>query len=79
LTLGEQQYFCLGRRFSKHQMTRYAKNFGGHGPLAMLMFRTVAYMCTMITCSRQWCLFVSGLTQGWAINLARGPPWGSHL
>ena len=26
LTLGEQQYFCLGRRFSKRKMTRYAKN-----------------------------------------------------
>ena len=33
LTLGEQQYFCLGRRFSKHKMTKCAKNFGGHGPL----------------------------------------------
>jgi len=26
LILGKQQYFCLGRRFSKHKMTRYAKN-----------------------------------------------------
>jgi len=26
--LGERQYFCLGRRFSNHKMTRYAKNFG---------------------------------------------------
>ena len=26
LTLGEQQYFCFGRRFSKHKMARYAKN-----------------------------------------------------
>ena len=25
LTLGKQQHFCLGRRFSKHKMTRYAK------------------------------------------------------
>jgi len=25
--LGEQ-LFCLGRRFSKHKMTRYGKNFG---------------------------------------------------
>ena len=33
LTLGEQQYFRLGRRFSKHKMTRYAKNFlGGMAP-----------------------------------------------
>jgi len=32
LILGEQQYFCLGRRFSKHKMTRYAKNFGGEWP-----------------------------------------------
>jgi len=30
LTLGEPQYFCLERRFSKHKMTRYAKNFAGH-------------------------------------------------
>jgi len=37
LTLGEQQYFCLGGRFSKHKMTRYAKNFGRHGPLATPM------------------------------------------
>ena len=28
LTLGELQYFCLGRRFSKHKMARYAKNVG---------------------------------------------------
>jgi len=27
-TLGEQQYFCLGRRFSKRKMIRYAKNCG---------------------------------------------------
>jgi len=32
LTLGEQQYFCLERRFSKHKMARYAKNFGGMAP-----------------------------------------------
>ena len=25
--------FCLGRRFSKHKMTRYAKNVGGMPPL----------------------------------------------
>jgi len=25
---GEEQYFCLGRRFSKQKITRYAKNFG---------------------------------------------------
>jgi len=36
LILGEQQCFCLGRRFSKHKMTRYAKNLvaewlPGHG------------------------------------------------
>ena len=29
LTLDEQQYFCLGRHFSNHKMTRYAKNLGG--------------------------------------------------
>jgi len=29
LTLCEQQYFCLVRRFSKHKITRYAKiNYG---------------------------------------------------
>jgi len=26
----------LGRRFSKHKMTRYAKHFGAHGPLPPL-------------------------------------------
>jgi len=26
LTTGEQQYLCLGHRFSKHKMTGYAKN-----------------------------------------------------
>jgi len=31
LTSGEQQYFCLGRRFSKHKMTRYAKYLGPPG------------------------------------------------
>jgi len=25
--LGEQQYFCLGRRFSKRKITRYDKYF----------------------------------------------------
>jgi len=30
LTLTEQQYFCLERRFSKHEMTR--QNIGGHSP-----------------------------------------------
>ena len=29
--------FCLGYRLSKHKMTRYAKNLGGHGPLATSM------------------------------------------
>jgi len=33
LTSGEQQQFCLGRRFSKHKMARYAKNSGGMDPL----------------------------------------------
>jgi len=33
LTLGEPQYFCFGRRFSKHKMTIYAKNLGWDGPL----------------------------------------------
>jgi len=28
LTLGKQQHFCLGHRFSKHKMTRYAKIWG---------------------------------------------------
>ena len=32
LNLGKQQYFCLGRRFSKHQNTRYAKISGGMPP-----------------------------------------------
>ena len=32
LNLGEQQYFCLGRHFSKHKMNRYAKTFAGHDP-----------------------------------------------
>jgi len=32
LTLDEQQYVCLGRRFSKHKITRYAKNLGGPWP-----------------------------------------------
>ena len=32
LTLREQRYNCLGRRFSKHKMTRYAKNLGGAWP-----------------------------------------------
>jgi len=32
LTLGEQQYFCVGRCFSKHKMTRYSRNWG-HGLL----------------------------------------------
>jgi len=30
---------CLGRRFSKHKMTKYAKNFGGHGPLGPAWLR----------------------------------------
>ena len=25
---GKEQYFCLGRRFSKQKITRYAKNLG---------------------------------------------------
>jgi len=28
LTLGEQQYFCLGTCFTKHKMTIYPKNLG---------------------------------------------------
>ena len=32
LTLGEQQYFCLGRHFLKHKMTRYATNFKAMAP-----------------------------------------------
>jgi len=28
--------FCLEYRFSKHKMTRYFKNLGGHGPLGPL-------------------------------------------
>jgi len=32
LTLGEQQYFCLWRRFAKHKMTRCAKNWGTWPP-----------------------------------------------
>jgi len=34
LTLGEQQYFCLERPFSKHKMTRYAKSLGCMPPYA---------------------------------------------
>jgi len=37
LTSGEQQYFCVGLRFSKHKMTRYVKNSGGHGSMATPM------------------------------------------
>jgi len=37
LILGEQQYFSLERRFSKHKMTKNAKNVGRHGPLATPM------------------------------------------
>jgi len=33
LALGEQQYFYLGRHFSKHKMTGYATKLGWHGPL----------------------------------------------
>jgi len=29
---------CLGHRFSKRKMTRYAENSGGHGPLATPMY-----------------------------------------
>jgi len=28
--LGEKQYFCLGRRFSKHKMIKYAENLRDH-------------------------------------------------
>jgi len=31
-TLGKQQHFCLGRRLSKHEMTRYAKIWGAWPP-----------------------------------------------
>ena len=33
MSLGEQQYFYKGRRFSKHKITRYAKNLEGMLPL----------------------------------------------
>ena len=33
LHLGEKQYFVLGRRPSKDQMTKYVKNVGGMAPL----------------------------------------------
>jgi len=36
LILGEQQYCCLGRCFSKHKMTRYAKSLEGMAPWAPL-------------------------------------------
>jgi len=39
LTLGEQQYFCVGRRFSRHKMIRYAKYLGGNGPLGVSWLR----------------------------------------
>jgi len=35
LILSEQQYLCLGHRFSKQKMTRCAKNVGGHCPLGL--------------------------------------------
>jgi len=35
LTLGEQQYFCLGRRFSKHKMTRFPPGYA-YAPLPPL-------------------------------------------
>ena len=38
---GEEQYFCLGRRFSKQKITRYAKNLGEIWPLAQPMFMAV--------------------------------------
>jgi len=28
--------FCLEKRLSKHKMTVFSKNFGGHGPFAPL-------------------------------------------
>jgi len=34
LTLGEKQYFCLGRRVSKHKMSRHAKIWGIMAPWA---------------------------------------------
>jgi len=32
LALGDQQYSCLGRRFSKRKMTSHTENFGGNWP-----------------------------------------------
>ena len=37
LISGEQQYVCLGCRFSKHKMTRYAENVIVMSPLATPM------------------------------------------
>jgi len=48
LILGEQQYFCLERRFSKRKITRYAKNFGGMSRPATLMMHSVRKISTAI-------------------------------
>jgi len=47
LTLGEQQYFCLGRHFTKHKMTRYVKNFGAWplGPPGYAFVKFVGRSC----------------------------------
>jgi len=42
LILGEKQYFCLGRRLSKHKVTSFAKNLGVRGPLGPVGY---AYGC----------------------------------
>jgi len=42
LTLGEQQYFCLGRRYSKHKTPTYPKNLGGaHKPQESCLGATI--------------------------------------
>lgn len=41
LNLGEQQYLCLERPFSKHKLTRYAKNWRGMAPWLRL------YICCL--------------------------------
>jgi len=36
----KQQYSCLGHRFSKHKMTRYAKNMEGMTSLLPIWLRS---------------------------------------
>ena len=50
MSLDEQQYFYKGRRFSKHKMTKYAKNLEG-----MLPFDPPGYAYgRSATLTQQW-------------------------